>query len=76
MVNTLVILGFVLFATLLLTGVVWRRRSAIVFCPVREQPVHVEAGRCLAADENGFVIARSIWGCQRPCLEPGRRNSE
>jgi hypothetical protein len=74
MVSALVILGFVLFATLLLTGVIWRRRSAIVFCPVREQPVRLQADRCFAADENGFVIAHSIWECQRPCLEPVRRS--
>lgn len=73
MINALMVLGFVILAALLI-GVVIRRwpRSTTIFCPLREQIVEMKGGKCLARDDRGFVVAGSIWDCQRPCLDrPG-----
>jgi hypothetical protein len=69
MANTLMVLGLILFVVLLVAGLVWRRRSATVFCPVWERMVEIKGERCLAREDGRFVVVGSIWECPRRCLD-------
>jgi hypothetical protein len=70
MIDALMVLGLVIFGALLIAGVIWgRAKSAIIFCPVREQVVEMKDEKCFTHEGDRSVLIGSIWECQRPCLD-------
>ena len=68
MIDTLMVLGFVIFVVLIAVAALRRPRSTILFCPRWEQMVEMKGGKCVAVDGDRFAIADSVWNCPRPCL--------